>query len=201
MLENELIFRLLLLALFVGFVGHRAYYTRKIQVREEDTIDRPKEVEPLGKLANVIALPGLLAVVIYVVYPRGMQWAALALPVWLRILGVALAVLGFGLLQWSHLALGRNWSDEPRIQREHRLITGGPYRWVRHPIYTAFLMILGSTLLISSNWSIGLTWIAMTTLDVNWRIRTEETMLAKEFGERFTTYAARTGRLLPRLFR
>ncbi|MEK6587403.1 MAG: nitroreductase/quinone reductase family protein [Chloroflexota bacterium] len=44
-----------MLTLFVGFVGHRAHYTRKIQLREEDTIDRPGEVEPLGRLANVIA--------------------------------------------------------------------------------------------------------------------------------------------------
>ncbi|MGH2621582.1 MAG: methyltransferase family protein [Anaerolineales bacterium] len=200
MFENELTFRLLLLALFVGFIGHRGYYTRKIQVRQEDTIDRPRNQEPLGKAANLIALPGLLGVLVYLVYPAGMQWAGLGLPVWLRLAGLGLAALGFGVLQWSHLALGKNWSDQPRIQREHQLITSGPYRRVRHPIYTAFLMILGSTLLISSNGFIGLTWIAMTSLDVSWRIRSEEQMLVKQFGDRFTSYAAGTGRLLPRLF-
>jgi protein-S-isoprenylcysteine O-methyltransferase Ste14 len=68
--------------------------------------------------------------------------------------GVALA--GFALLEWSHRSLGAEWSEQPRLTQSQRLVQSGPYRWVRHPIYCSFLLILGSTLLISANALVGL---------------------------------------------
>lgn len=79
------------------------------------------------------------------------------------------------------------------------MITGGPYRWIRHPIYAAFLLILGSPLLISANWFVGGLWIAMTGLDIASRIRTEEAMMLGQFGEQYQAYMRRTGRLFPRI--
>jgi protein-S-isoprenylcysteine O-methyltransferase Ste14 len=108
--------------------------------------------------------------------------------------------LGFGLLQWSHSALGKNWSDQPRILAGQKLISEGPYRWVRHPIYTAFLMILGSTLLITANWFIGGMWILNTGIDIRARIQFEEARLLVHFGQAYREYSARTGALLPRIF-
>ena len=81
------------------------------------------------------------------------------------------------------------------------MVASGPYRWVRHPIYAAFLLILGSLLLISANWCIGGLWIGMTGLDIASRIRTEEAMMVSRFGAPYRAYLRRTGRLTPRLFR
>jgi protein-S-isoprenylcysteine O-methyltransferase Ste14 len=60
------------------------------------------------------------------------------------------------------------------------LIVSGPYRFIRHPIYMAFLLILGATLFISANWFLGLTWIAMTALEVASRIGFEESLKRKQ---------------------
>jgi protein-S-isoprenylcysteine O-methyltransferase Ste14 len=128
-----------------------------------------------------------------------MSWASLPVPAWLRWLGVAAAVLGFGLLQWSQLALGQNWSDTPRITKRQELVTAGPYRRMRHPIYTAFLLILGSSLLIAANWFVGGAWIGMAAVDIQGRIRYEEEKMLSRFGEEYRNYARRTGGLLPRL--
>jgi protein-S-isoprenylcysteine O-methyltransferase Ste14 len=114
---------------------------------------------------------------------------------------VGLAVLGFSLLQWAQNTLGKNWSDTPRMMEAQKLITSGPYRFIRHPIYTAFLLILGSALFISANWFIGLTWLGMTVLEVASRISFEETLMLEYFGDQYRVYSKSTGRLVPRLSR
>jgi len=128
-----------------------------------------------------------------------MSWAALPLPTWLRWIGVGIAILGFTLLQWSQNTLGKNWSDAPRMLNDQRLVSDGPYRWVRHPIYTAFLLILGSMLFITANWLIGLMWIGATSIEVISRARFEEGLMLDGFGDQYRVYMQETGRFLPRL--
>ena len=84
--------------------------------------------------------------------------------------------------------------------KEQALITSGPYRVIRHPIYTTFILILGSTLFISANWLIGLSWIGMTVLEIISRIRFEESLMLEYFGNQYREYMQRTGRLLPKLY-
>jgi protein-S-isoprenylcysteine O-methyltransferase Ste14 len=85
------------------------------------------------------------------------------------------------------------------MMQDQALVTSGPYRFVRHPIYTAFLLILGSTLFISSNWLVGLAWIGMTVLETASRIGFEESLMLEYFGDQYREYMKRTGRLLPKL--
>jgi protein-S-isoprenylcysteine O-methyltransferase Ste14 len=136
---------------------------------------------------------------VYTIHPAWLVWASLALPLWLRWMGICIALSGFALLQWAQDTLGKNWSDTPRMINGQSLITSGPYQFIRHPIYTAFLLILGSTLLISANWLIGLAWISMTVLEVMSRIRFEEQLMMEYFGNQYREYTKRTGRLLPRI--
>ncbi len=198
-MSSKGLFRLLQALIFVGFVVHRAYYTRKYPPDPDATVEVQSE-SGMGRLANLLALPAFVGLALYIFYPRWMAWSALPLPVWARWAGVLLAALGFALLQWSHMALGRNWSDQPRITESQTLVTNGPYRWIRHPIYTAFLLILGSSLLISANGFIGGLWIVLTALDVRGRIRFEEASLREKFGEAYESYRRRTGALLPKFW-
>jgi len=194
----DAVFRLLQALILVGFVANRAYYNRKLPAPEQDTLEK-QDQGGLGRLAELLALPALLGTAAYVANPAWMEWSAVNWPAWVRWIGVGLALAGFALLRWSHQALGRNWSDRPRITRRQQLVTEGPYRRIRHPIYTAFLLILGSSLFVSANWFIGALWIAMTGLDVRSRIAFEEDRMLARFGDEYRVYKARTGGLFPRI--
>ena len=176
---------------------HRGYYVRKYG-REENTIKK-REEGLVSKIAGTLGLIGFLAVIVYGFNPAWLSRASLPLSLWLRWTGVGIALLGFALLQWAQNTLGKNWSDTPRMMKEQSLITSGPYKFIRHPIYTAFVLILGSTLLISANWFIGFTWLGMTILEIASRIDFEEGLMLEYFGDQYREYMKKTGRLLPKL--
>jgi protein-S-isoprenylcysteine O-methyltransferase Ste14 len=183
--------------LITGFALHRGYYVRK-HGKEENTLKK-REEGLASRISGMLDLAGFAAVIVYVILPGWLAWASLPFPLWVRWLGVGIALVGFALLQWSQNTLGKNWSDTPRMIREQSLVTSGPYRFIRHPIYTAFILILGSTLLISANWLVGLTWLGMTVLEVISRIGFEEHLMLEYFGDQYREYMEYTGRLLPRL--
>jgi len=197
-MDTELVFRSLLLVLILGFMVHRGYYSRKYRPSEENTI-KEREASRISGVANGLFLIGLAASICYLVVPRWIAWASLPLPAGLRWVGVGVALLGFGLLQWAQQALGKNWSDTPRLIKEQTLTVEGPYRAIRHPIYTAFFLILGSTLLISANALVGLAWLAATVLDVLARVHFEEGLMLETFGASYREYMAQTGRFFPRI--
>src|SRR5919109_2631382 len=191
-MQTENIFRLILPVLIIAFVAHRGYYTKKATRPENDTLKK-REEGFVTKLAEVLSLIGFVAMIAYVINPQWLIWASLPFPVWLRWLGAGIALVGFALLQWAQVTLGRSWSDTPRMMKEQTLITSGPYQFIRHPIYTAFILILGSTLFISSNWLIGLTWAGMTVLDIASRIGFEESLMLEYFGDQYREYMKKTG--------
>ena len=151
-----------------------------------------------SKVSGVLGLIGLVSVITFAINPGWLAFASLPLPMWLRWVGLALALAGFALLQWAQVTLGKSWSDTPRMMKEQALITSGPYQFIRHPIYAAFILILGSTLLISANGFIGLAWLSMTVLEVASRVGFEESMMLEFFGDQYRDYMKNTGRLLPR---
>jgi protein-S-isoprenylcysteine O-methyltransferase Ste14 len=193
----ETIFRVIVPSLLIAFAFHRGYYVKTHSKPEEATLKQQEE-GALSKAAGILGIPGFLSVIAYAVHPGWLAFASLSFPNALRWAGLGMAVLGFALLQWAQITLGRSWSDMPRMLKEQTLVTSGPYRVIRHPIYTAFLLILGSLLFISSNWLIGLCWIGMVSLEIISRIQFEETLMTEYFGEQYRAYMKKTGRLLPR---
>lgn len=196
-METPILFRVLLPVLIVAFAAHRGYYVRKHG--EEQNSLKKREASLASRVAGILGMIGFIAVILYAIRPDWLAWASLHFPLWLRWIGVGVALRGVALLQLAQNTLGKNWSDTPRMIREQSLVTGGPYRFIRHPIYTAFLFILGSTLLISSNWLIGLAWLGMTVIETASRIGFEENLMIEYFGDQYCDYMKRTGRLLPRL--
>jgi protein-S-isoprenylcysteine O-methyltransferase Ste14 len=198
-MTDPVVFRFLTAAVLIAFVAHRAYYGRKFPPSEAATVDK---LRPglASRLASVVSILALGASAVYVIDPTWIARASLPLPLWARWLGVALALGGFALLEWAHRFIGPEWSEQPRLTQSQRLVQSGPYRWIRHPIYSSFLMILGSTLLISANWLVGLLWITSVAIDVTVRVRYEESLMSARFEEEYQAYAARTGRLFPRLW-
>lgn len=197
-MQTENIFSVILPILIVAFIAHRGYYTKRSARPEKDTLKK-REEGLITKFAEGLSLIGFVAMLVYVLKPDWLVWASFSFPLWLRWMGVGIALAGFALLQWAQITLGRSWSDTPRMMKEQALITSGPYQFIRHPIYTAFILILGSTFFISANWLIGLTWAGMTILDIASRIGFEESLMVEYFGDQYREYMKKTGRLLPRL--
>lgn len=197
-MEIETIFRILLPILILGFAAHRGYYVKNHSEPEEATLKR-REERTVSKIASLLGMFGFISVIAFVINPKWLAFASLPFPIWVRWAGLGIALAGFVLLQWSQVTLGKSWSDTPRMMKEQTLVTSGPYRAIRHPIYTAFILILGSTLFISSNWLIGLCWAGMTILEVASRIGFEESLMIEYFGEQYREYMKKTGSLLPKV--
>ncbi|MGC9358555.1 MAG: methyltransferase family protein [Anaerolineae bacterium] len=117
----------------------------------------------------------------------------------LRWLGLALFVLGMGLIYWSGVLLGRMYSPDVTIQDRHRLVTNGIYQNIRHPRYLgAELTGLGLALLFRS-W-VGLLINPVLLGLLLWRIKDEETTMHREFGELWEAYCQRSWRLIPHVW-
>lgn len=197
-METETIFRIILPVLIISFAAHRGYYVKYQSKPEDDTV-KQREKGIISKLAGLLGMIGFVALLAYLINPVWLRWAHLSFPPWLRWTGVGMAILGFALLQWAQFTLANSWSDTPRMMKGQTLITSGPYRFIRHPIYSAFLLILGSTLFISSNWLIGLCFAGMTIIEIISRIAFEGTIMLEYFGDQYRQYMKGTGRLFPRL--
>jgi protein-S-isoprenylcysteine O-methyltransferase Ste14 len=191
------IFKLVYLAGYAVAWGVRAPHAiRAKRVRIADR--RTTGLEAL--LLALLFAGTLLMPLAYLSFPW-FNCADYALPTWAGAAGTLVFALAVGLLCWSHAVLGQNWSPTLQIGEGHRLVTAGPYRYVRHPIYAAhWLWALAQPLLLH-NWIAGLSALAAVAPMYLLRIRREERMMLEHFGEEYRSYMTRTGRLIPRLVR
>jgi len=115
----------------------------------------------------------------------------------LMLAGVLATVLGLLFAVWARLALGSNWSGTVTIKANHQLIQSGPYRFIRHPIYTGMLAALLATA-ITQRLVTGLVGFAAVAFALYRKARREESFLSEEFGEAFVEHRQHTGMFLPR---
>jgi protein-S-isoprenylcysteine O-methyltransferase Ste14 len=113
------------------------------------------------------------------------------------IVGIACLVAGLWLLYRSHADLGTNWSVTLEVRENHRLITDGVYRSIRHPMYTAFFLYSLGQALVLPNWVAGPSYLVSFGFLFAFRIRAEERMMLETFGDEYTSYMAKTKRLVP----
>jgi len=113
--------------------------------------------------------------------------------------GLVLAGLGFALIFWSGFALSRFYSTDVTIQKNHRLITTGLYRHLRHPRYLGGVLFAIGFALLFSSW-IGLAGSAMFLGVIVFRIKDEEALIHQEFGQEWETYCKQSWRLMPYLY-
>jgi protein-S-isoprenylcysteine O-methyltransferase Ste14 len=116
-----------------------------------------------------------------------------------RLMGDAITFLGLAAAIWARCVLGGNWSVAVTFKQGHELIERGPYRWVRHPIYTGLLlMILGTAIVVGRVG--GLAALLIGFLVVWLKLRLEEALLTRHFPEAYAGYRARTKALIPFVF-
>ncbi len=112
--------------------------------------------------------------------------------------GVVLTGVGVGLAIWARWNLGRNWSDKVVLKVDHELIRSGPYRYLRHPIYTGVLLAVAGTALAVGEWR-GVAALILIGTSYYMKATQEEKILAAKFGEAFAEHKRRTGFFLPGL--
>ncbi len=112
------------------------------------------------------------------------------------LLGLALTIAGLLFACWARVVLGNNWSAVVQLKQDHELIERGPYRFVRHPIYTGLLLAFLGTALALGEWR-GLLGAAIVALSFWRKLRLEERWLGEQFGAAYADYMRRVKALIP----
>lgn len=187
-------FLLLLVAMFVVAARFRGRADRiggKVSRRED----------PLAVRVGLAltALPAFVVAILFVVHPAWIRWAELPVPDVVRTAAIGTGAVAIGVGAWILAALGRNVTPTAAVRADGQLVTHGPYRFVRHPLYTnGALLHVPSLGLLAANGILlfgGLAAIAVLVA----RTPLEERNLEARYGDAWRDYARRTGRFLPRL--
>ncbi len=194
-MTDEQIFRLILIAGFAIIMPASMYYRVKAQASRESLDRRQEGVFVLATL-RPLGIASMFGLVAYVINPDWMAWSAVSLPAWVRWLGVGVGVVAGSLLIWTMHTLGKNLTDTVVTRKEHELVTGGPYRFVRHPFYCAFILAVLANSIVPANWFILLTGVSAWLVIVFRTTKEEENLIAR-FGDDYRGYMERTGRFFP----
>jgi len=148
-----------------------------------------------GARSTRASFPSLL-IIVGVVLVRVFRTGSLAVhnPA-LEAVGTVLFVAGLGLAVWARIFLGRNWGMPMTRKQDPELVTTGPYRFVRHPIYSGILLaILGTVLATNLYWLIALAILGAYFI---YSATVEERLMTTEFPAAYPRYRASTKMLIP----
>ena len=195
----EIVFRVIMILAFFAMFTIRIYFQSKVLHEDRDLNIKENKFSLLA--GSIAALTTLTFGAEYIFFPGTFGFTyLLKYPDWIRWAGGLLLVGGIVLLLSAHIHLGRSFHSLVVTKEKHQLVTSGPYQWIRHPIYTAYLMnYIGGGLLAAN---LVLTFIPVMFFGfmiIN-RIPREEEIMRAEFGQNYLDFENRTGRLFPRIF-
>lgn len=150
-------------------------------------------------LLALMAITGFILPLMFMLSPllSFADYPLLPLPFWS---GAACLGVSLWLFHRAHADLGTNWSNSLELRKNHRLVTSGIYKSIRHPMYTAIFVYTLAQALLLANWVAGPGCLVVFTLMFVSRLHAEERMMRERFGQQYEDYAARTKRLIPGLF-
>lgn len=195
---NDNLFRILAGVIFVIASSISIYYRRKADRVSGEKISLKEEGLLLTIILRSLGLLIWLSVLAYFINPAWMAWSRVALPVWLRWVGVGLGVLADILAYWVFSNLGNNVTPTVVTRSQATLVTSGPYRWVRHPLYVMGVLAFTGFALISENLFVVVVAV-MGFIFLNVRLQKEEANLIDRFGDAYRQYMRRTGKYFPKL--
>jgi protein-S-isoprenylcysteine O-methyltransferase Ste14 len=168
----------------------------RLKAHTGERLDRRQEGWPILLSLRPLAAVFMGGLIAFLINPQWMAWSSMHLPGWARWLGVAFGVATALLFTWTFHSLGHNLTDTVVTRSNAMLVTGGPYRWVRHPFYISFAMAIIANALVADNWFLAIIGIGAFLVMVA-RTRIEERNLVARFGDDYVNYMRRTGRFLP----
>ena len=178
----------------VAFVG---LYYRIRSAASGESLDRRREGWFILGTLRPVGIASIIGVITFASEPELMAWSQVSLPAAIRWIGVPLGVSAIALFIATFRSIGENITDTVVTRKRHRLVTDGPYRYVRHPLYAATLLGTLANGLVTANWFITTTGVTAFAL-LMVRSKTEERFLIERFGEMYCQYRSRTGAILPR---
>jgi protein-S-isoprenylcysteine O-methyltransferase Ste14 len=195
-MTQETIFRILTFLLLAAAMS----ISISFRLRAEREGGRMKTAEG-SKLVVLLRLLGLLVILpllAYLINPDWVAWARMPIPDWVRWAAAVVAAATLPGIYWLFASIGTNISPTQGTRVGHTLVTHGPYRWVRHPLYS-----IGTVLAVCLTLLTGLWWMAIAMVVplaiLMWRTPKEEARLIETFGDDYRNYMKRTGRFLPKL--
>ncbi|SON54635.1 putative protein-S-isoprenylcysteine methyltransferase [Hartmannibacter diazotrophicus] len=162
---------------------------------------KPRQARHGSTMARLFLLLRFVAVaVLFLPLPfyagTWLDWSVFPHGVPILALGAALTVAGIAFACWARVHIGRNWSGEVDFKQGHELVMSGPYRFVRHPIYTGLLLAFVGTAL-SLGAVRGFVALAIVLITFWRKLQVEERWMTQHFGSAYETYKARTKALIP----
>jgi protein-S-isoprenylcysteine O-methyltransferase Ste14 len=194
-MDIELASKIILITVYSLFSIIRIEYYRRTKKAGYKTVIQERKIYPIW--LSIFICYTVFTFFIYILIPQALAWAKLELPLWVRLFGAFLAIVSLLWFIWIHRSLGNNLSVRIKIKEAQELVTNGPYRWIRHPMYTTFFLLHTSVFFLTANWFIGITWLFGLTVIILLRVRREEAMLLDKFGGEYGTYMNNTGRFIP----
>jgi protein-S-isoprenylcysteine O-methyltransferase Ste14 len=189
---NPWIAKVVVLAATLTMLAIRAPHGRRSRtVKVAKSLKTPLETGLL-----VLAWAGFFIPLIWLASPV-LSFAEYRLSLGPLVAGVLCLVAGLWLFHRSHADLGTNWSITLEVREQHRLITQGVYRRIRHPMYLALVLYSMGHALVIPNWVAGPSNLVAFVILFALRVHAEEQMMGDEFGDEYAAYSARTKRLVP----
>ncbi|MBX3038412.1 MAG: isoprenylcysteine carboxylmethyltransferase family protein [Anaerolineales bacterium] len=196
---NENIFRILAAVILLTGMGISFYFRIKADKETGEKISRKVDGSVMMNFIKIGGLILWLSPFVYLINPAWMAWSKIGLPEWTRWLGVGLGIIGVFGIYWLFSSIGSGISPTSGTRKEHKLVTNGIYKYIRHPLYTFGSSLFISFGMMADNWFIALLGIlAFVAMAV--RTPKEEANLIEKFGDEYREYMKRTGRFLPKLF-
>jgi protein-S-isoprenylcysteine O-methyltransferase Ste14 len=147
-------------------------------------------------LQYLSGIPALGSLILFLVDPDEVSFVFITLPLVVNAIGLMLFNGAALVILWSHIELGRFWSDQLETLPEHRVIQSGPYAYVRHPLYSSYLILTIGFFLATANWLVGALMLVYF-LAVAARAWKEEAMLVTRLGSAYQAYREKTPRFFP----
>jgi protein-S-isoprenylcysteine O-methyltransferase Ste14 len=158
--------------------------------------DERRESEMSRRFHSGLIVAGAVVMTFPDILPPALNRRLITEHEWVYWLCAALVAAGLGFACWARAVLGANWSAAVVVKQGHELIRSGPYRYVRHPIYTGLLAALFGTALETGAWR-GLIGFALIVVAIVYKYRTEEAFLSGKFGDDYVRYRAEVPALVP----
>ena len=196
---SETTFRVFTGIIFIGSLFISGYFRSKADRDSGEKLSRKNDGPGMMWVTRIGALILWLSPILYLINPNLIEWSRIGIPNLFRWLGVLLGLTCAALLFWMFKSIGNGISPTSATRQNHVLITRGPYRWVRHPLYTIGSGLFISLGLIADTWFFALLG-TLAFLAMAIRTPREEASLVEKFGDDYINYMKRTGRYFPKWF-